>query len=77
MSDWYDTFNSVFWLSFSAALFAFCGVSLGYCFKSKCSETNICYGLIQIKRNVEAENKEEEMQLEHGAGPSDRRGSIV
>ena len=50
-----DIFNSVFWLSISSMILASFGVALKYCLKSKCSETNLCFGLVRIKRDVEIE----------------------
>ncbi len=36
---------------------------LKLCFKSKCSEVNICYGLFQIKRDVQVEANIENEEL--------------
>lgn len=72
-SDW-TTFNAVFFLSMASIFCGGLGVMLSYCFKSKCSEFEICSarGLFVIKRDVEAENEETKMELEH---PPIRRGS--
>ena len=47
-------------------IIALCTLSIGafgmiakLCFKSKCSNINCCYGLINIKRNVEIETDTE------------------
>ena len=37
-----------------------------YCFKSKCKSCSICFGLIKIERDVQAENEEEKMEIENG-----------
>jgi len=39
------------------------GLSIRYCFKSKCKDVNLCFGLIKIHRNTEDEVKSEEMEL--------------
>ena len=72
-SDW-TTFNAVFFLSMASIFCGGLGVMLSYCFKSKCSEFEICSprGLFVIVRDVVAENEETKMELEH---PPSRRTS--
>lgn len=55
MSDWYDTFNDIFWISISATVFGFLGLTIKTVMKSKCDQTNLCWGLISIHRRVELE----------------------
>jgi len=69
MSEWYSTFNSVFWLSLSVGIFGCSGVVLRYCIKSKCSDCSLCYGLIEIKRDTQAELQESEYEIDHGIRP--------
>lgn len=38
---------------------------LGVLYKSKCTNINLCYGLIDIDRNVEIEEKYDELELDH------------
>ena len=38
-------------------------ISLRYCFKSKCEDVSLCFGLIKVHRDTEAEVKAEEMEL--------------
>jgi hypothetical protein len=68
MGDWYDTFDSVFWLSLSVGLFGFLGIALRYCIKSKCTDCNLCFGLLQVKRDAHAELEESEFEIEHNVG---------
>ena len=68
MADWFDTFDSVFWLSLSVGIFGFCGLCIRSCLKSKCSDTNVCWGLLEIKRDTQAELEENEFAIEHGLG---------
>lgn len=42
------------------------GLSIRYCFKSKCQNVSLCFGLISIDRNTEDEVKAEEMELKNG-----------
>ena len=62
-------FGSTFWLTMSGLIITFLGILIKYCLKSKCKECSICYGFIKIVRDVDAENKEEEMELDHGINP--------
>ena len=41
------------------------GLSIRYCFKSKCSSISFCWGLCNIVRNTENEVKAEELELQH------------
>ena len=63
MSEW-DNFNSGFWLTLSAAIIGFCGLSVKLCLRSKCSDTELCYGLIKIKRDTRGELDEEKFEIE-------------
>lgn len=38
-------------------------ISLRYCFKSKCQDVSLCFGLIKVHRDTEAEIKSEEMEM--------------
>ncbi len=38
---------------------------LKLCFKSKCSDISICFGLLKIKRDVEVERKIEEVEIQN------------
>lgn len=42
------------------------GLLIRYGFKSKCTDVNMCFGLLNIKRDVNAEIEEEKMELENG-----------
>ncbi len=61
-----NEFNSAFWLTITGVLTAFISGSLVYAIKSKCSKCNFCFGLVNIERNVEIEEKIEELELEKG-----------
>jgi hypothetical protein len=80
MTDWYSTFDAVFFLSGATIFCGGLGVMLNYCFKSKCNEFSILgpHGLFYIERNVVAENEETEMELKHTPHiPASRRGSAI
>lgn len=42
------------------------GVAIRYSLKSKCSDVSVCFGLLKVKRDTEAELKAEERELELG-----------
>jgi hypothetical protein len=63
-------FNGTFWLSVLGVVTAFISGSLIYAIKSKCTQFDVCFGLISIKRDVKAEVEIEQEQLEHGINPN-------
>jgi hypothetical protein len=71
MSDYIFEFTGVFWLSLAGIITASFSVCLGYALKSKCTETNLCFGILRIKRDVQAELEEEKMELDHIPRQSD------
>ena len=63
-------YNGTFWLSISAMLLTFVGTLMAYCvLKSKCKNCNVCFGLVQVERDIQAEVEEEKLQIEHGMNP--------
>jgi hypothetical protein len=57
---WYNTFNDIFWISISTALFGFFAVVIKTALKSKCDNLNLCFGCITIHRRVELEDSTDE-----------------
>jgi hypothetical protein len=53
----YNTFNSGFWLSLTALIFGFGGVCFKSCYQSKCKQFSLCFGLISVDRDIEAEEE--------------------
>jgi hypothetical protein len=41
------------------------GLSIRYCFKSKCEDVSLCFGFVKIHRNTEDEVKAEEIELQN------------
>ena len=64
-----STFNAVFFLSLGTMIFAFGALLLKYGLQSRCIKCSICYGLIAVERDPQAENVELQDQLEHGINP--------
>jgi hypothetical protein len=61
----FDNLDSAFLLTMATLVFGFLGVSVRLCLKSKCDDCSICFGLIQIHRNVDAELQEEKIEIEN------------
>ena len=61
-----NTFDAVFFLTLSTAILAFLGLAIKSCFKSKCNSVSLCCGLINVQRDVNAENQIEEFNVENG-----------
>jgi len=40
------------------------GLTVRYCFKSKCEDVNLCFGLIKIHRNTGDEIKEDQIEIQ-------------
>ena len=62
-------FNGTFWLTITGVITAFISGALVYAIKSKCSKRSICFGLIQIDRDVALKVEEEKFELEKGISP--------
>lgn len=56
-APFYQTFNSGFWLSLTALIFAFFGVAIKACYTSKCKKCSVCFGLVEINRDIDAEQQ--------------------
>jgi hypothetical protein len=60
MGDFYDEFNSVFWLSLATMVLGSFAVCLRYTYASKCEDISLLCGLIKIHRNIQAEIEADE-----------------
>lgn len=66
MTDWIETFDAVFWITISTLVCGSFGLVVRYCLKSKCDNINICFGLVNVHRDVKAELEEEMKEMELG-----------
>jgi len=64
-----NEFNSGFFLTIAGIITAFLSGALVYAIKSKCSKCVLCYGMINIERDVKTEADEERFEIEHGINP--------
>jgi hypothetical protein len=53
---WYFVFDSVFWITLAGIITTSIGLCVRYSLKSKCDMVKICWGLLEIHRNVDLEN---------------------
>ena len=63
---WYETFDSVFWITLATIITGSVGLALKFCLKSKCENFSCCYGLLSINRRVDLETQEELKEIELG-----------
>jgi hypothetical protein len=57
LQPFYDTFNGYFFLTLTGIIVGFATILVKNCYQSKCRNCNLCYGLINIQRDVEGEEK--------------------
>lgn len=69
--SWMDTYDGVFFLSLATILAGAAGVAFRYCFKSKCENFSVCYGLLSIDRRVDLETNIDLRALELGIKEDD------
>ena len=62
-------FGGTFWLTITGVISAFVSGALVYAIKSKCSRCSLCFGLIDIQRDVALEVEEEKFEIEKGLNP--------
>jgi len=58
-----DNYTEGFWIAFCSMTFAFLGLTIRFCLKSKCDEVS-CFG-IHIHRRVELEQDDESKKMEN------------
>ena len=55
-TPWYESeFGGEFWLAVSASTFAFMGLALRACLKSRCSKISLCFGFWECEREPVAD----------------------
>ena len=64
-----DEFGSTFWLTVTGVTSAFISGALVYAIKSKCSRCSVCFGSIDIHRDVALEVEEQKFEIEKGLNP--------
>ena len=64
-----NQFGGSFWITVVGLILSFFGGVGVYCLKSKCKTCTLCWGMVVIERDVDAENEQEQMELENGVNP--------
>jgi hypothetical protein len=64
-----NQFGGSFWITITGLLLTFIGTIATFCLKSKCKSCSICFGLIKVERDVQAEIDEERLEIENGINP--------
>jgi hypothetical protein len=62
-------FNGGFFLTISGIIITFLTFTLRMCLMSKCKTCSLCFGIIKIERDIEAELQEEKLQIENNINP--------
>ena len=61
-----SSFDGCFWISISGVIAGFFGTILIYSLKSKCKKCIMCFGLVNIERDIENEINEEKLEIQNG-----------
>ena len=62
MGDWIQTYNDVFFITIGTHTFSFLGVVIKSMLASKCDRVNLCWGFINIHREVALEIQSQQQQ---------------
>jgi hypothetical protein len=54
-----EEFGATFWLSAGAVIVGLVSLLAKFAYKSKCESFSLCFGLFKVKRNIEAEVRED------------------
>ncbi len=70
-------FSEVFWTAFITSGIGFILALAKAIYKSKCKSCNICFGLINVERDTENEEKIDEIALQnHGTSSRDEKEQV-
>jgi hypothetical protein len=68
--------DAAFWVSIATLIIGAYRYSLSQAYRSKCSNFSMCWGLLNIKRNVQVEQHIDEQAMQVDEGVVERRESI-
>jgi len=57
--------SEIFWSTFVTTMSGVVLAMIAVAYKSKCRNINCCFGLLQIERDTEGEEKIDELDVEH------------
>jgi hypothetical protein len=64
MNNWILTFDDTFFLTLAGILVGLCGLSIRFCYKSKCKTIDFCG--VHIERDITMEEKIDEIEMVKG-----------
>lgn len=64
-----NQFGGTFWITIAGMTLGFLATAGIYCLKAKCNQISICWGLLKVQRDVDAEVEESANQLQYGINP--------
>jgi hypothetical protein len=70
----FGTFDSVFFVTIGGMVFGFLGLSVRYCFRSKCTSVKCCG--IEVIRDAITEEKMDEYNLTHGGNRGSSKETV-
>ena len=62
-------FNGTFFITMAGIIVGFLGLIVKFCLKSKCKTCSVCFGLVKIDRDIQAEIEEEKLEIDAGIHP--------
>lgn len=69
-TSWYNTFDAAFWLTMGGMVIGVVGMFFRACYQSKCEDVSLCFGLITIHRNIQAE---EDIDIQNHGAPQEAK----
>jgi len=67
MGDWIQTYNDVFFITIGTLTFSFLGVVIKSMLASKCDRVNLCWGFINIHREVALEIQSQQQSSQNSS----------
>jgi hypothetical protein len=66
----YDEFGSIFFISIATLLTGVCGLILKQCYRTKCQNIKLCFGCIDVVRDIDTEQALDLQHLRRGNSSS-------
>ena len=73
---WYQVFDDIFFVSIATLTFSFMGVVIKSMLASKCDRVNLCWGLVNIHREVALEVQAQAQQNNPSNQTEERRDNV-
>ena len=76
MGDWIQTYNDVFFITIGTLTFSFLGVVIKSMLASKCDRVNLCWGFINIHREVALEVQSQQPSQSSSSNLNEERKEV-